>query len=848
MAGAGHGRQRGNHRRLKLLTPAGPGLPRPCCAPAAAQERSDHGKGREGLTVFEQARNELPEILLKQNLFDTGCRPENFLPDRRSKKAHSRKSNMRYGIFATVFALALFVWSPGSRAQESAAEDSGSPGSGVSANSVDQAVLRKIIDKGVTYLTEKGQNRADGSYSSDKSPAITALCTAALLDSGLTPGHPAVAKSLEFILAMVQDNGGIHAPDSAVKNYETSIFVMCLSRANHDGRYDETIRRAMDFLKGIQWDEGENHDASSLFYGGQGYGSHQRPDLSNTSFFLDALKDSGEPMDSDAMQKVMLFVSRTQNLPSQHNTAEWAAKVSEEDRGGFIYSPVGEGETKAGDHPDGGLRSYASMTYTGLKSFLYAGIEPDDLRVRAAWDWIQRNYDLQSNPGVGQQGLYYYYHVFAKALNETGTDSITDTRDVVHYWRKDLVEALARRQQPDGSWVNPTDRWYEGDPNLVTAYSLLALHYCAEQSDQEPETKGNPEGNVSPEQLEKTRLSLVENGLHYLANSGQANNGSFTEQAGSGITALAVAAALRNGKSVDDPMVAKGLKALEAFVKPDGGIYGGGRLKNYETCVAMMAFAEANASGKYSGILADAKAFITGLQVGDQQQQPDDPWYGGVGYSGSGRPDLSNTSFFIEALRAAGAESGDPAIQRAMAFVNRTQNLGGHGNDTEFAALVDDGGFYYSIPTEKVDPSTSTERFTANGGLRSYGSMTYAGFKSMIYAGLTANDPRVSAAVKWIRNSYTVRSNPGMGDAGLYYYYHTFGSAFDAAGMTEVVDADGKRHDWRADLILELEKRQNPDGSWVNSNGQWFENDPNLSTSFALLALSCCEPVAPKKE
>lgn len=374
-------------------------------------------------------------------------------------------------------------------------------------------------------------------------------------------------------------------------------------------------------------------------------------------------------------------------------------------------------------------------------------------------------------------------------------------------------------------------------------FRLVAIHVClvtcffGNSFAQEPAAEQTPRTN-----LERLRQETVAKGLQFLATKGQTENGSFTERAGAGITALAVTAALRNGKSVDDPMVAKGLKALDAFVKPDGGIYGGGRLKNYETCVAMVAFAEANASGKYSQTLANAKAFITGLQVGEEPRDPNDPWYGGVGYAGAGRPDLSNTAYFIEALNAAGAEPNDPAIQRAIAFLNRTQNLKGHGNDTPFAALIDDGGFYYSIPKETVDPAKDPKRYSPNGGLRSYGSMTYAGLKSMVYAGLTADDPRVKAAVKWIRKSYSVDSNPGMGDAGLYYYFHTFASAFKAAGMDEVEDDQGHSHDWREDLIRELAKRQQDDGSWTNSNGQWFENDPNLSTSFALIALSYCQP------
>jgi hypothetical protein len=288
-------------------------------------------------------------------------------------------------------------------------------------------------------------------------------------------------------------------------------------------------------------------------------------------------------------------------------------------------------------------------------------------------------------------------------------------------------------------------------------------------------------------------------------------------------------------------MVSKGLKALETFVKPDGGIYGNGRLRNYETCIAMVCFAEANKSGQYNELLSRAKAFVTGIQYGEGKRAPSDPWYGGVGYGGDGRPDLSNTGYFIEALRSMETSPEDPAIQRALAFISRCQNHASKYNDTEFAAKVNDGGFYYEIPATKIDPSTSDDRLTPNGGLRSYGSMSYTGLKSMIYAGLTSDDPRVVAAIQWITDHYDVENNPGMGSAGLYYYYHTFAAALGVAGIKTLKDADGNSHDWRADLIAELASRQAPDGSWSNDNTRWFENDKGLATSFALLALANCQ-------
>jgi squalene-hopene/tetraprenyl-beta-curcumene cyclase len=253
---------------------------------------------------------------------------------------------------------------------------------------------------------------------------------------------------------------------------------MCFNRANGDGSYDETIKKAIAFLKGLQWDEAEGYELNSTFYGGQGYGTHKRPDASNTSYFLDALKAVAEDPQSEAFQKAATFMSRCQNLSTPHNTAEWVGKASIDDEGGFIYTAVGEGESKAGETPEGGLRSYASMTYAGLKSLLYSGVDQNDIRVQAAKDWIGRHYDLTTNPGMGQQGLFYYYHIFAKTLAATGDPFVLTEDQKKQDWRADLTRRLAELQRNDGSWTNPADRWFEGDPNLVTAYAMLALNYC----------------------------------------------------------------------------------------------------------------------------------------------------------------------------------------------------------------------------------------------------------------------------------------------------------------------------------------------------------------------------------
>jgi squalene-hopene/tetraprenyl-beta-curcumene cyclase len=351
--------------------------------------------------------------------------------------------------------------------------------------------------------------------------------------------------------------------------------------------------------------------------------------------------------------------------------------------------------------------------------------------------------------------------------------------------------------------------------------------------------------DVKPKgELARDAEAAVQKGIEHLRTQGQTEEGAFTPTIGPGITAIVTAAVLRNGRTVDDPVVAKGLKYLEGFVQPNGGIYDPkSRIQNYETCLGVVCFSEANVKGRYDEILKNADKYLKGLQSDEKDgRKPSDIEYGGVGYGGAGRPDLSNTHFLMEALQAAGDGPDDEAVKRALVFVSRCQNLETEYNTTAFAAKDPDGGFYYTPAGGGSSPAGKT----ANGGLRSYGSMSYAGLKSMIFAGLKADDPRVKAAIDWAQKHYTLTENPGLGEAGLYYYYHLFAKALDATGQETITDSDGKVHDWRAELSAELARRQQPDGSWINKDSRWMEGDPNLVTGYALLTLSYCRAPAKK--
>ena len=347
------------------------------------------------------------------------------------------------------------------------------------ANQVNNAAIDQSVASGITFLKSRGQSD-DGAFSPQTGAAVTALCVRAILQNRPQAiNEPEIKKALSYIESKVQSDGGIYEKGSSYRNYETSIAVGALIKANQDDRYDSQLARAEAFLKGLQWDEDEGSTPEDTAYGGAGYGRHKRPDLSNTSYLIEALKELGNDGDDEAIQKALKFVTRTQNLEGQGNDTEHASAVGD---GGFYYTPAAGGESQAGKNPGGGLRSYGSMTYAGLKSMIYAGLSADDPRVVAAMEFIRNHYSLESNPGMGPSGLYYYYHTFAKALDAADVKILDDAEGMPHVWRSELAQTLINAQQEDGSWVNAeNDRWMEGDRQLVTAYALLALSYCKDQ-------------------------------------------------------------------------------------------------------------------------------------------------------------------------------------------------------------------------------------------------------------------------------------------------------------------------------------------------------------------------------
>ncbi len=333
--------------------------------------------------------------------------------------------------------------------------------------------VKAVVDKAIKHL--RSSQEKNGGFSSRRfGPGVTALVVAGLLQNGVSENDPMVAKALKYLESNVQDNGGIY--NRFLANYTTSVAIMAFKEANTKGKYDTLLKNAGKFLKSIQHGP-PGAKEEDIEFGGFGYDKKSRPDMSNTAFTVEALLAAGVDKNDPAIQNALKFISRSQNLPSEKNKEAFAKKASTDDKGGFVYTPINAKKNKDRTAA-GGLRSMGAMTYNGLKSYLYAGVDKTDPRVKAAMDWIKRHYTLKENPGVGQSGLYYYYHTFAKTMKTLGKDVFVDADGKKHFWKQELFEAIKSRQLPNGSWVNRKDRRFgEAIPDLATAFAILSLSY-----------------------------------------------------------------------------------------------------------------------------------------------------------------------------------------------------------------------------------------------------------------------------------------------------------------------------------------------------------------------------------
>lgn len=344
--------------------------------------------------------------------------------------------------------------------------------------------VENSIGKGLTWLA--GTQQAGGYWGQVEYPAMTALILTAFNGDPSTfykrKYEQNIKSGYEYLVSNVKPDGSIYGKD--LKNYNTAISMTAFLVANNTA-YEPILKNGRKYLISQQDDFGEKGMGDHPLDGGVGYGGrYKNSDMNNTTAALEALyytrylknDVANDPDAKDLNWKaVTQFITRSQNLPG-HNDQPWVSG-DPDNKGGFVYFPE---NSKAGEttRPDGkvAFRSYGSASYNGLLSYIYAQMDKNDPRVKAVVDWLARNYTLDENPGLGQDGLYYYYHTMAKALSIAGIDTLTLTDGRKINWRKDLTNRLLNLQNADGTWVNKQSaRYWEKDPHLVTAYALLTL-------------------------------------------------------------------------------------------------------------------------------------------------------------------------------------------------------------------------------------------------------------------------------------------------------------------------------------------------------------------------------------
>ncbi len=344
--------------------------------------------------------------------------------------------------------------------------------------------VEHAIDQGLAWL--KSQQKPEGYWSNADFPALTALALTAYQGDPALKNHSLAAQpefvrhGYDWLLTCVKPDGGIY--NKGLSTYNTSISLTALAAA-HDARFEPALTAARQFVV-----KGQVHAPGNPADGGFNYDSGgDHADLSNTVYALEALyhtrtsaakpeaTTSPAPGKDLDWQAAIGFLQRCQNLP-EYNKEPWASDDAQ-NKGGFVYFP---GKSTAGTTDLGGgkqaLRSYGTMTYAGLLSFIYADVQRDDPRVKAAYDWLRVNYSVDENPGMGQSGLYYHYNLMAKALTAYGVGEIELKDGNKANWREGVAKKLIDMQDKDGFWQNnASGRWFEKDPVLATAYSLIAL-------------------------------------------------------------------------------------------------------------------------------------------------------------------------------------------------------------------------------------------------------------------------------------------------------------------------------------------------------------------------------------
>ncbi|RPH41363.1 MAG: hypothetical protein EHM91_10215 [Planctomycetota bacterium] len=346
----------------------------------------------------------------------------------------------------------------------------------------------------VSQQAESGAWSMAAGEKSVPSPSFTGLIIASF---GNAPEplkakyKPAADKAVTYLLSKVNPDGSVgEGPTGAyLKTYTTAIALMAFSSTERTDKVANAIRGAQAYLKQNQVKEGK--DLGGMGYGDESPGGKKGvANLSTTGFAAEGLKWSGLPQDDDFWKLVVKFVRKCQNNSEVNTDPEFVGQLKAKglsvgDDGGLYYGPIADpaaqkaGTKKIADKEV--IQSYGSMTYDGIKTYIYAGLKKDSPEVKSAIDWVRKNYSVEVHPGFAYdqaqrhhlRGLYHYYLVMARALDAYGENPFETFDGKKHDWAREIGAQLVKSVKENKLWKNENPAWYEGDPILVTGYVLV---------------------------------------------------------------------------------------------------------------------------------------------------------------------------------------------------------------------------------------------------------------------------------------------------------------------------------------------------------------------------------------
>jgi hypothetical protein len=310
---------------------------------------------------------------------------------------------------------------------------------------IDAAQVISSIDRGVAYLKRDQQARGRWGELPGYDGGVTALCTLALINSGVPIDDPVVSKGVAYLSDLKPD-----------KTYTVALQTMALCAADPK-KYLLTIRRNVKWLEDNQIKEGQRKGSWS--YPGPGPGG----DNSNAQFAVLALYDA---------QRVGADVSReTWKLAADY----WRNTQNDDGSWGYVPGDSGTGSmTCAGI---GGLATSAAALESGdaaVENGRVVCCRPHDIddNLDRAIDWLGAHFSVSQNPrpaGGGQACLYYYLYGLERAGRLTARRFIGD-----HDWYREGAELLVRDQDSLSHYWK--GNWYaEREPRISTAMALLFL-------------------------------------------------------------------------------------------------------------------------------------------------------------------------------------------------------------------------------------------------------------------------------------------------------------------------------------------------------------------------------------